>query len=125
MRRVVPILRAVALASLVVALLAGCSGSNGESSIPADGDGQEVVTTSADVRIQNFSFDPGTVRVKVGGTVTWTNEDKADHDVTGDGWQSESMATGDTYRNTFEAAGTYSYLCGRHPSMQGTVIVEE
>ena len=34
-----------------------------------------------------------------------------------------TIAPGETYRKTFESAGTFSFLCVIHPEMQGTVTV--
>ena len=31
--------------------------------------------------MKDIKFDPGTVTIKAGGTVTWTNDDSVGHDV--------------------------------------------
>jgi plastocyanin len=76
------------------------------------------------VSISGFAFDPGTLNVAVGTTVTWTNNDAAAHTVVFADFQSGSMAKGDTYQHKFDTAGTYAYVCGVHASMKGTVIVK-
>lgn len=78
------------------------------------------------INISGFKFDPATVTVKVGATVTWTNQDAADHTITGDdgSWTSENLANGATFSFTFDKAGTYAYHCAIHSSMKGTVVVE-
>ena len=76
------------------------------------------------VSISGFAFDPGTLTVAVGTTVTWTNKDAAAHTVVFTGFQSGSLATGDTYTHKFDTAGTFAYACGVHPSMKGTIKVE-
>ena len=77
--------------------------------------------------IKNFAFAPAALMVKVGATVTWTNQDTDAHTVTSAGTggplQSAVLATGQTYAHTFTAAGTYSYLCTIHPFMTATVTV--
>jgi amicyanin len=81
---------------------------------------------AAKVAIQNFAFSPATIMVKVGATVTWTNEDSDPHTVTskdGSGLDSPTLDKGATYQYTFTKPGQYSYLCTIHPFMLGTVMV--
>jgi plastocyanin len=78
------------------------------------------------VEIQGFAFGPETLNVAVGDTVTWTNQDSAEHTVKGDDdipTQSKPLAQGETYEFTFPEAGTYDYKCTIHDSMQGTIVV--
>jgi len=78
------------------------------------------------VAIQNFAFSPATITVKIGTTVTWTNEDSDPHTVTskdGSGLDSPTLDKGATYQHTFTKPGHYSYLCTIHPFMLGTVMV--
>ncbi|MFF7211666.1 cupredoxin family copper-binding protein [Streptomyces sp. NPDC008238] len=79
------------------------------------------------VAIENFAFSPATLKVKVGTTVTWTNQDTDAHTVTSAGaggpLQSAALATHGTYRYTFTKPGTYAYLCTIHPFMTATVEV--
>lgn len=124
----------VALAVAVIATLGlgGCaSGTDtGTTTPPSDGGttdggtGGTAPTMDAQVVISGFAFDPGSVEVAVGGTVTWTNEDSAAHTVDGPDWASGSLAQGDTFSQTFDTAGAFEYSCGVHPSMTGTVIVK-
>jgi plastocyanin len=82
---------------------------------------------AAAVRIAGFAFDPPTITVKTGTTVTWTNEDSATHTITwADGTPpSGSLKKGGApYARTFDAPGTYAYACGIHPSMRGEVVVQ-
>ncbi len=78
---------------------------------------------NATVQIADFAFGPATVTVAPGGTVTWSNEDGDRHSILLDGTESERLETGGTYSRTFASAGEFSYLCGLHPSMTGTVVV--
>ena len=80
----------------------------------------------AQVTIQNFAFAPASVTIKVGETVTWTNQDSPNHTVVADNGEfaSGSLATGATFSFTFSKAGTYPYHCSIHPSMKGTVVVQ-
>jgi plastocyanin len=81
----------------------------------------------AEVSEEGIAFNPAEVTVGVGDTVTWTNNDSVDHDVTADSFSSGDpggMAPGDTFEHTFEEAGTFDYVCTVHPGMEGSVVVE-
>lgn len=77
------------------------------------------------VSITNFKFNPTTLTVPVGATVTWTNQDEEPHTVAGkDGsFHSPGMDTHGTYSFTFTTPGSYDYICSIHPFMTGTVVV--
>ena len=78
------------------------------------------------VTIQNFAFQPANLQVKVGTTVTWTNNDTAPHTVTfrdSSLTSSSTLRHGDVYSYTFTKAGTFSYYCDFHPYMVGQIVV--
>ena len=77
------------------------------------------------VWIKNFTFAPNALRVPVGATVRWTNEDAAPHTATatGSAFSSRQLRKGQGYAKRFGKAGRYTYLCALHPGMRGTVIV--
>jgi plastocyanin len=100
------------------------------------------------VTVQDFSYSPATVTVKVGTTVQWVNNGPSAHTVTSDSgvWDSgvlsaPSSAMGSTgygtaagstsggaFQRTFTQAGTYPYHCTIHPptlypNFRGTVVV--
>jgi plastocyanin len=77
------------------------------------------------VSIVDFAYDPSTLSVKIGDTVTWTNLGTAEegHNVIGDGLESPVLLTGGTYSATFIESGTFSYICSIHPDMKGSVEV--
>jgi amicyanin len=84
-------------------------------------------TAAATVSIDNFTFNPQTLTVKAGTTVTWTNKDDIPHGIaaTGNAFKrSAAMDTDGTYSFTFTTAGTYQYFCYIHPHMTGTIVVE-
>ena len=91
--------------------------------LPATAGGAELVD------IRSYRFDPGDITVPAGGEVTWTNHDRAAHDVTfaSDGSlhdvSSGSLVTGDSFSFTFRDAGTVAYVCSVHPDMHGSVTV--
>ena len=78
------------------------------------------------VSIKSFKFTPADITINVGDTVVWTNEDSAPHTVeSSDGTlRSDELSKGDTYSYKFTKAGKYDYICGIHPSMKGSVMVQ-
>jgi len=81
---------------------------------------------STSVSISGFSFQPVSLTVKAGTLVIWTNQDPTNHTITSDDgtFNSGPIAQNATYSHTFDKAGTYSYHCSIHPSMQATVTVQ-
>jgi plastocyanin len=77
------------------------------------------------ITIADFTFTPQTLTVPRGTTVTWTNNDGVGHSlVAGDQtFSSETLDGGATFSYTFDAPGEYTYVCGLHPSMTGTIVV--
>jgi plastocyanin len=77
------------------------------------------------VSIAGFAYEPRELTVAAGKTVTWTNEDAAEHTVTHEGgaFGSETLGRADTYRRRFDRPGRFEYVCALHPEMRGTVIV--
>ena len=77
------------------------------------------------VTIDNFTFTPAELNVKVGDTVTWTNHDDIPHTVVSAGkFRSKTTDTDGTFSFTFTAAGDYKYFCSLHPHMTGMITVE-
>jgi plastocyanin len=77
------------------------------------------------VTIDNFTFAPQELTVKVGDTVTWTNHDDIPHTVVSAGkFRSKTMDTDNSYSFTFTSAGDYKYFCSLHPHMTGMIKVE-
>ncbi|HEV8490094.1 MAG TPA: cupredoxin family copper-binding protein [Candidatus Limnocylindrales bacterium] len=88
--------------------------------------GSAVLAADASVSIVNFAFDPATVTVDVGDSVTWTNNDSVGHTATADGgsFDTGSIGGGQSDSVTFTAAGSFPYHCTIHPQMTGTVVVQ-
>lgn len=82
--------------------------------------------SAASVSASGLAFSPGSVVVAVGGSVTWTNNDAFQHDVTADGgaFQSSTLEKGDGFTASFASAGSFAYHCTIHPFMLGTVTVQ-
>jgi len=72
-------------------------------------------------------FDPPTLKVAKGTTVTWKNADSTLHTVTsgtaegnesGTSFDSSYLAGGKTFQWTFSTPGTFDYYCTLHPYMK-------
>jgi amicyanin len=148
-------LPAVTVAAAAAVLISGCSGSGtspntqpsinygsqasttpgmagqGSSNAPAPSSasttasGQSPPQAGPAVSIKDFKFDPATLTVPVGTTVTWTNQDEEPHAIAAkDGsFHGPGMDTHGTYSFTFNTPGTFDYICSIHPFMTGTVVV--
>ena len=106
-----------ALTGLIALTLGACgTGDASESTAPSETEGPSVV-------IENLVFEPETLTVEAGDTVTWTwNDGAVTHDVSGDDFQSEVISKG-TFQHRFDESGTYDYVCTLHPNMTGTIEV--
>lgn len=106
----------------------------------ATGGGESHVVEMND----QLKFDPETITVKVGDSVTWTTTGAVPHTSTCDPtkasneanislpdgaepWDSGNVNQGEEFSYTFEVAGEYKYICVPHElaGMVGTVVVEE
>lgn len=82
---------------------------------------------TVNVVIQDYRFEPSEIKIAVGDTVRWINQEKrTSHSVVlpaSLGGESERFFPNETWEYRFDAAGTYPYQCGPHPEMRGTIIV--
>jgi len=78
------------------------------------------------IRIDNFTFEPQTMRVEAGTTITWRNDDDIPHAIASSTrlFKSKALDTGDTFSYTFTTPGSYEYFCSLHPHMTATIVVE-
>lgn len=103
-------------------LLGACAGGSGNSSETTKAPNAAAVT------VKDFAFGPKETHIRAGGTVTWTNKDGFDHSIQADSAGFDGPHFGPqtapaSYSHRFSTPGTYSYICGIHNSMTGTVIV--
>jgi plastocyanin len=123
------------LATALVLAVAACSSDDGGSATTAGGGsattaGGGSATTAGGgeerVEIVDRAFDPDTLTVPVGSTVTWENGDSISHTSTSDDgvWDSGTLDEGGEFSFTFDEAGTFTYFCEIHTSMTGTIVVE-
>jgi plastocyanin len=78
------------------------------------------------VTISNFTFEPQTTTIARGETVRFVNSDDMVHTiVAADGsFRSDALDTGDSFAATFTKPGSFTYFCGLHPFMKGTIVVK-
>ena len=109
---------------IVCTLIVVASGACGNDDKKSDG----AVSGEPAVKIVNFQFEPKTLTVKAGSTVKWTNEDTATHSIK----DTSQLATpvspdlvgkGSIFSITYGQPGSYSYICGIHQYMSGSVQV--
>jgi amicyanin len=81
---------------------------------------------TVEVKIDNFVFNPQTITVKAGDTVTWVNHDDIPHTATSKTgvFRSKALDTDDKFSFTFTTPGTFAYFCALHPHMTGSIVVE-
>ncbi|MGH9022749.1 MAG: plastocyanin/azurin family copper-binding protein [Acidimicrobiia bacterium] len=128
----------LAIVALLVtaSVAAGCGGTDKKSSsgtattatteaeapAPSGGSGS-ASSAKVDVEVVKYSFQPDTVSVAVGDTVTWTFKDPVAHNITGRGFTSGDMKSG-AFSHKFDSAGTFKYVCNIHlAGMAGAVKV--
>jgi plastocyanin len=88
-------------------------------------DMNSATSTTSQVTIKNFSFSPSPLNIKVGTTVVWLNQDPVLHHIKSDTFESGDLSQGQSFQFTFNAAGTYDYICKIHTTMKGKIIVTQ
>lgn len=101
---------------LLLSTLLGCTQQTGG---PAKTSGNTV-----SIRIENYAFNPATVTISKGATMVWTNQDQVGHSIEAPGFTSEPLGQGASLSTTWNTPGRYTYNCGIHSAMEGTVIVQ-
>ena len=120
------------LFALLLPIVGACSDDGDNASTPSVTAPMSTPATSPSVSasseiavaISDFKFDPQTVSVPVGGTVVWTNNDGQQHTATSAGnFDAGAIEPQASIPVTFDAPGTFTYICSFHPFMTGTVTV--
>jgi plastocyanin len=111
------------IVALIPAMLVACSGGYSPTTSPVLPDPRTVAATPS------LAFGPASLTIGVGDTVTFAFGSVA-HNVFFD---AETGAPADigglnanvSVRRSFLTPGTYHYTCHIHPSMHGTIVVDE
>jgi len=105
----------------IVGLLSCSSGNEGASGTIASND-----FAIYKIDIFNFAFSPQTLSIEIGDKVVWTNTANDAHSVV---WDNGTFSSSDnldifqTYEVFMTTSGTFSYFCGIHSSMTGSITV--
>jgi plastocyanin len=85
----------------------------------------EPVATTEVAMAKSYRFEPKTVEIAAGRTITWTNDDNFTHTVKVDGGEDHKVGRGESVSIEFDTPGTYHYVCTLHSNdMDGEVIVK-
>ena len=78
------------------------------------------------VEINQMRFEPASLTIAAGTTVTWVNDDESPHTVTDRGrvFRSAALDTKDRFTYTFATPGEFTYFCTLHPMMVGKIVVK-
>jgi plastocyanin len=94
----------------------GCHGGVTEN----DASGKEDAT----IQMVDGCFTATVTTVDPGAPVTFVNMDEFVHNVGGNQWgHFDDLHGGDTFRVSFDEAGTYPFACSYHPGMTGAIVV--
>jgi plastocyanin len=82
---------------------------------------------SVTVRINGMRFEPANLTIRPGTTVTWVQDSTMPHSISGKSGslRSNTLNRGQQFSYTFDQTGRFDYVCGLHPSMKGSIVVEE
>ena len=106
------------------------------TSVSAQGGSNVSIVLGASTLVDK-AYSPNPMNVKVGDTVTWTNDDSQAHTITsgnssdpdkGKVFDSSPnfnplLAPKQTFQHKFTTAGEFPYFCQLHPTMIGKVVV--
>jgi nitrite reductase (NO-forming) len=105
------------------------------SSSTATNNATQVSIVKGATTLGDKAFSPSHVKVKVGGTIIWTNDDSNIHTVTSgvpnapnagqvfDSGLTSLISPSKTYSHKFTNPGEFSYFCKLHPTMVGEIEV--
>jgi plastocyanin len=94
----------------------GCHGGVTEN----DATGQADAT----IEMVDACFTATVTTVDPGTPVTFVNMDEFVHNVGGNQWgHFDDLHDGETFRVSFDEAGTYPFACNYHPGMTGAIVV--
>jgi plastocyanin len=116
----------IALVVIAVAVALAMTGCSTSTTTGTDGAGTSGTGTSAGgttIVEQNFAFNPSTVTVAVGDTVTFSNQDTVPHHVFVGTTDLGVQQPGATVTWSADKDGTFGVQCMIHASMTGQITV--
>jgi plastocyanin len=129
------------MASLLIAGgLAGCSAQAAPS--PTAPSSAASAPAGPVINLSSLMFDPSTITVPAGTTITWRSDESITHTVTSGRYEGVDKTTGlrssqdpdgtfnarlegkgKTFSFTFTEPGSYTYYCDIHQGMNATIVV--
>ena len=108
------------LALVLTGGVTGLGSSRRASATPTPRAGQPGAT----ITIKDFKYDPAQLNVKVGQTITITNNDSFNHTVTAqDGSFNVDVPGNGSVTLTVPKAGTFPYSCTYHPGQHNPAAI--
>jgi len=104
-------------------------------SVPESNNATKVSIVQGATTLGNNAYSPNHIKIKVGTTVVWTNDDSNMHTVTSgtsdspdagaafDSGITSLLTTSKTYSHKFTNVGDFDYYCRLHPTMVAEVEV--
>jgi plastocyanin len=84
-----------------------------------------TASTAQPVKINHFAFHPGTLRIKKGSRVAFTNTSPITHTASDPGsFNTGHIKSGTSVVVRFKQKGTFAYHCEIHPFMKGKIVVK-
>ncbi len=106
-----------------------------QSSSSPSSNSTKVSVVKGATTLGNKAFSPSPLKIKVGSTITWINNDNNIHSITSgipntptageafDSGLTSLVMPAKTFSHKFTNTGEFSYFCRLHPSMIGTIDV--
>jgi nitrite reductase (NO-forming) len=107
----------------------------GTSQLTNASNSTQVSIVNGATTLSDKAFSPNNIKVKVGNTIVWTNDDSTIHTVTSgspntpdagqvfDSGLTSLISPSKTYSHKFTSPGEFSYFCRLHPTMIGEIEV--
>ncbi len=115
---------AAAIATLGVSVALAACGGGGEAQPNAAAPPAPSEAAATTIDMVDLEFEPASLTVERGQTVTFVNRGKVTHNAKGKDFFSRVVEPGGSYSHTFNRSGTFTYVCTFHPGMDGTVTVK-
>jgi plastocyanin len=121
-------LRSIILPTFVAVVVAATAllFSHGSGSSTRAGTGSAPLSGDVKIDISNFMYSPAVLKVKVGSTITVTNDDETEHTATSNTegvFDTGTLNKGQSMSFKVNKIGTFSYHCSFHAFMHGTIKV--
>ena len=121
-------LRSIILPTFVAVVVAAAAllFSHGSGSSTSAGSGSAPLSGDVKIDISNFMYSPAALKVKVGSTITVTNDDETEHTATSNTegvFDTGTLNKGQSMSFKVNKIGSFSYHCSFHAFMHGTIEV--